>query len=59
MRIARYVSKGRVARVSSGPVAFRVMCRRRRERVMGTYSLILIAVAAVILVVALIMKKKA
>lgn len=56
MRSARYVSKGREVREWDGPSAFRVICRRR-ERIMGTYSLILIGVAAVILVVALIMKK--
>jgi hypothetical protein len=33
-----------------------VICRRR-ERIMGTYSLILIGVAAVVLVVAFILKK--
>jgi hypothetical protein len=56
MRKTRYVSKGREIREWSDSSAFQVICRRR-ERIMGTYSLILIGVAAVILVVALIMKK--
>ncbi len=57
MRTARYVGKGRETREQDRPSASWVICRRR-ERIMGTYSIILIAVAAVILVAAFIMKKK-
>lgn len=56
VRRARYVSK-RPGTVRVGRSAGLTGHMSKRGRIMGTYSIVLIAVAAVILVVAFIMKK--